>query len=321
MKVDNSLPKSHLNEIAERYGIKPQGLNFVGGFENSVYSFIKNSQDFFLRIGNSKHMTFNLVEAEIDWVRYLVENDVPAVRPAPSINGEYVEMVSFGDVSYNVVAFEKAEGNHVNHGEPLGWNGDIIRDWGKVIGRMHSVTKDHKPGSSRRYEYNPGLDSFLYKNECKEIRDYIDGLFLQLSELPKTRDSYGLVHSDIHTGNFFVKNDKISAILDFDRACYKWFVSELAIALFYPLYLTQLRTDIENQKKFVKQFFPTFMEGYDTENKLDPKWLDYLDLFIRVRDVILLMYAPNDDWKKPLRPRLLGREPYLNIMELISEVP
>jgi Ser/Thr protein kinase RdoA (MazF antagonist) len=318
MAIQETIPKKHLVEIGKRYGIIPQDLKFVGGFENSVYSFSKNKQDFFLRIGNSKHMTSSLVEAEIDWVHFLVERGVPAVKPVTSVNEQQVEMVSIDNESYNIVAFEKAEGDHVDHRNPLSWNSEMVRDWGKVIGKMHSVTKDYKPRSSRRYEFNPGLDSFLYKKESKEIRNYIDGLFQQLCELPKTRDTYGLVHSDIHTGNFFVKDNKISTILDFDRACYKWFISEIAIALFYPLYLTQLRSEVDSQKKFVGEFLPIFLEGYETENNLKSEWFSYLDLFLRIRDAILLMYAPNEDWRKPLRSRMIGKEPYLDVLELIS---
>jgi Ser/Thr protein kinase RdoA (MazF antagonist) len=319
MSVQETIPKAHLKEIGERYGIKPEGLSFVGGFENSVYSFTKKNQELFLRIGSSKHMMLELVQAEIEWVRYLVEKGVPAVKPIPSAADDYVERVDLGEVSYNVVAFEKAEGEHIKDGrEPQKWSGEMIRDWGRVIGKMHSVTKDFEPKASRRYEYNPGLDSFLYKNESEKIREYIDGLWLQLSELPKTKDSYGLVHFDIHTGNFFVRNNKISAILDFDRACYKWFISELAVALYYPTYLSELRNQKEQQKKFVRNFVSLFMEGYETENQLDSKWFEHLDFFMRVREVILLMYSPNDDWRKPLRPRISGKEPYLDVIEVLS---
>jgi len=319
MPGQETVPKTHLKEIGVRYGVTLEELTFVGGFENSVYSFSMKDQELFLRIGSLKHMTLELVQAEIEWVRYLVEKGVPAVRPTPSVADEYVECVELGEVSYNVVAFEKAKGEHIKNGrEPLTWNREMIRDWGRVIGRMHSVTKDFVPKSSRRYEYNPGLDSFLYKNESKKIREYIDSLWIQLGELPKTRDSYGLVHSDIHTGNFFVRNNKISAILDFDRSCYKWFISELAVALYYPIYLTELRNHKDKQKKFVRDFLSLFMEGYESENILDSKWLEHLDFFMRVREVILLMYSPHDDWRKPLRPRISGKEPYLDVFNLIS---
>jgi len=252
-------------------------------------------------------------------VIYLGDNGIPAVKPIPSQNYQYVEEVTIDRVRYNVVAFEKAKGEHVKHGDPMSWSSDMIKDWGGVIGKMHSVTRKFVPGSSKRYEYNPGLDRFLYKNESKKIRNYIDGLWQKLSELPKTKDSYGLVHSDIHTGNFFVQDNKISAILDFDRACYKWFISELAVALYYPTYLTKLNEDKAKQKKFVSDFVSLFMEGYENENKLDSKWFEYLDFFMRVREVILLMYSPDDDWRKPLRPRISGEEPYLDVYEIISK--
>ncbi|MHA2423755.1 MAG: phosphotransferase enzyme family protein, partial [Candidatus Thorarchaeota archaeon] len=298
MTSQNLIPDSHLQKIGDKYGTQMENLHHLGGFENSVYSFSKNGKEYVLRIGNAKHMTFNLVQAEIDWVLHLVENDVPAIIPVPSKNGSYVESISVDDVSYNVVAFEKAEGAHLDHTEPQKWDKQIITDWGRVIGQMHAATKKFKHKSSRRYEYRPAGDSYLYKNESKAIQGYITNLFQDIDSLPRTTDSYGIVHSDIHTGNFFVKDKKISAIMDFDRACYKWFVSEFAISLYYPLYLTKLRSDSQAQTEFIQNFFPLFLKGYETENKLDSKYFENLDLFIRARDVILLMYAPSEDWRK-----------------------
>ena len=170
-------------------------------------------------------MTLDLVTAEIDWVVYLRDKDVPAVKPLKSDTGAYVETIGNGNDSYNVVAFEKADGDQLDFGDPKSWNDSVVRDWGKTIGRMHSVAKFYKPKSSQRYEFKPELDLPLIKRESKKVTNSISDLFKRMHELPKGREVYGLVHSDIHVGNFFIKNDKISAILDFDRACYKWFIS------------------------------------------------------------------------------------------------
>ena len=53
-----------------------------------------------------------------------------------------------------------------------------------------------------------------------------------LDSLPKDDDCYGLIHADIHQGNFFVdENDNIT-IFDFDDCHYHWFAYDLAVPLF-----------------------------------------------------------------------------------------
>ncbi|MFX0107428.1 MAG: phosphotransferase enzyme family protein [Candidatus Hodarchaeota archaeon] len=316
MSMKASVSEKHLAQACEQYGVASKDLTFVGGIENAVYSFQKDNQTFFLRIGHSKHMTFDLVTAEIDWVVYLLDKNVPAIKPVKSKNGTYVERIGTGKDSYNVVAFEKAEGEQLDFKDPKSWSDSVIKDWGRVVGRMHSVTKDYEPKSSRRYEFQPELDLYLVKGESKEVRDCIKSLFQRMHELPKTRDAYGLVHSDMHAGNFFVKDDRISAILDFDRACYKWFISEIAIGLYYPLYVTALRKSSKDQKEYASRFFPIFFEGYSGENHLDSSWLEQLDMFIQVRDAILFMYMPPsvpEDVNEMFRRRILGEDPYADI--------
>ncbi|MGD9381601.1 MAG: phosphotransferase [Candidatus Thorarchaeota archaeon] len=316
MSREGTISKTHLKQACERYNVAPEEMTFAGGMENAVYSCKKNGQTIYLRFGHSSHMTFNLVTAEIDWVVYLLDKNVPAARPMKSGNGIYVERIGTSRDSYNVVAFEKAEGEQLEFGDPKRWHDDVIKDWGKTIGRIHSVTKDYKPKSARRYEFHPELDLFLIKRENMKVREKISALFQKMHELPKGKDAYGLIHSDIHVGNFFVKDGKISAILDFDRACYKWFISEIAISLYYPLYVTSLRNDSNEQKEFALRFLPTFLEGYATENSLDSTWFEHLQMFMQVRDAILLMYLPPsvpEEVRGRFRRRIIGKDPYTNI--------
>ncbi|MFX0115039.1 MAG: phosphotransferase enzyme family protein, partial [Candidatus Hodarchaeota archaeon] len=236
----NSLSQEYFRQASERYGVNFENLTLIGGLENFVYSFQKNNRDYVLRVGHSTHLSFELVQAEIDWLLYLVDGDVPVTQPVPSDSGAYVEKIVINETYLNVVAFEKVEGQHLDFGTPNEWNKDIIRQWGRNVGRMHALTKNYTPRSSfRRYDFEPLMDvERLLSHKGKEIVERITSLFHELEELPKTKDSYGLIHSDLHPGNFLVdsKKKKIVCLLDFDRACYKWFISEIAVALYYPLY-------------------------------------------------------------------------------------
>jgi len=310
------IPKKYLIHICELYEINTKDLTFVGGFENIIYSFQKNNQECFLRIGDSKHMTFELVQAELDWVSYLVENDVPAIKPTKSVKKRILEKINTDDGYFNVVVFEKAIGQHLDRRNPQNWSDEIIKEYGRITGKMHALSKKYEAKEEKRYHFKPSMDiKWLLKDGDKETINRISKLFQEVDNLPKEKESYGLVHADLHTSNFFVENDKITAVLDFDRTCYKWFVSEIAVALYYPLHLSHLNQDRKSQEEFVKRFLPLFMRGYEEENKLDSEWMKKLNIFIQVRDIVLFMYLPKD-FRKNLRPRILGKESYVDVQKI-----
>lgn len=317
---DNIVAKEYLSKIGNIYKFNLDELSYVGGMENHVYSFTKNDQEYFVRIGDSKHMFFEFVEAEIDWVVHLVDNTVPAVKPIQSINARYIEKVEKEDGYLNVVVFEKAKGKHLDHANPQDWSDEIIIEYGRITGKMHSLAKNYQAKKSKRYDFQPSLDiERMLKNEEAEIVEKITEIFQKVESLPRDKEGYGLVHGDLHTGNFFVEDNKITAILDFDRTCYKWFISEIAVALFYPLYATQLSRNKEKQIEFVKRFLPLFMEGYNSENTLDPKWMKMIGSFIKVRHAILYMYLPPQlNHVKEEQEQRLKEDNYLNIQEILN---
>ena len=319
-QVSEEVPKKYLLEIGKVYDFDPNNLSYVGGIENHIYSFSRNNQEYFVRIGESKHMSFELVEAEMDWIVYLVNNKIPSVKPIQSMNERYIEKVEKDEGHLNVVVFEKAEGKHLDHSNPQNWTDDIITEYGRITGRMHSLAKNYQAKSSKRYEFQPSLDiKYMLKGEENQIVKIITEIFHEVESLPKDKNGYGLVHGDFHTGNFFVENDKISAILDFDRTCYKWFISEIAVALFYPLYATHLSKNQEKQIKFVKRFFPLFMKGYNSQNSLDSKWMKKIDIFIKTRHAILYMYLPPQlDHMKEEQGQRLKEDNYINIQEILN---
>ncbi len=89
-------------------------------------------------------MTFNLVEAEIDWVVYLSEHGIPAVKAIQSKNQKYIEKVETDDGHLNVVVFEKARGEHLEHRKSQNWSDEVILDYGRALGKMYSLAKKSK---------------------------------------------------------------------------------------------------------------------------------------------------------------------------------
>lgn len=297
---DNILKKS-----AEYFGVNLDVVKKVGGFENFIYEYNKDNQDYILRITHSDHRELNMVQAELEWLDYLAKNDANVCMPVQSVNGNFVECVYHDNGTYFIItSFEKAKGAHMKKEDATP---EFFEEYGRVIGKLHRLTKDYKPKDSsiKRFEWDE--ETFLKKaqdylpKEEYVIYERLIQVMDYFNTLPKDRDSYGLIHTDIHAGNFFIDNGKIT-VFDFDDSSYKWFISDIAIALFYPIVFS-----IPNEKRidFVSFFMKHFIKGYREENKLDDYWIKQLPYFLKLREIILYIVICRscdmnnlDDWAK-----------------------
>ncbi len=321
-KLDQGLPVELLKKISKLYAINIQDLKDLDGIENDVYGFDRAKESFILRIGSTEHMSISLVRAEVDWVDYLGKNGVPVASPVASLNGRLVEPVQHEEKSYVVVCSTKLKGEHISMRDPLAWRDDLIIHWGQLVGRMHRATKEYVPSADRRYAFNITLPHIrrMLPHEGEETIANLAAAFKGLDDLPKDKQSYGLIPSDIHSGNFFVDGNEITGFFDFDRCCYKWFVSDIAVILFYPLYASPLKESEAKQKAFVRYFVPLFMRGYERENQLPAGWQDQIEMFLRVRDAILYMYCPPHLLHMRFPHGIMGRQPYLSVGDEIKDI-
>lgn len=274
-----------LKEAISRFDVNPLNLKDLGGFESYVYEYNKNGKEYILRITHSSHRTSNLINGELEWVNYLVDNGVSASRAVQSKKGDYVEVIPAGDTYFSAVVFNKARGHRPARED---FNDDLFKNWGRLIGKIHALTKKFTPSKPeyRRVEwYEDGYFDFekylppsqpLVIESGKRIMNY-------MKNLPKNIDSYGLIHTDAHAGNFFIENGAIN-LFDFDDSSYKWFVSDIAIALFYNIVnIKEEKTKLE----FTEQFMKEFLKGYYEENYLEPDWLEEMPAFLKLREFSL----------------------------------
>ncbi|MBU1878637.1 MAG: hypothetical protein KJ734_06785, partial [Chloroflexi bacterium] len=80
-----------------------------------------------------------------------------------------------------------------------------------------------------------------------------------------------------------IDEDGIITLFDFDDCCYCWFVHDIAIVLFYIV------MGAEDELAFTETFLTHFLRGYRRENRLDPRWLNEIPHFLKLREID--MYA------------------------------
>jgi Ser/Thr protein kinase RdoA (MazF antagonist) len=276
-----------LAEALKRYGIARDTVRLLDGFESFIYEYERGSRGYILRISHSLHRTSDLTQGEIEWVNYLAANGVPAARAVPSERGNLVEPIAAGDGShFTAVSFERARGDHPTEAD---WEDGLAVKLGRIVGSMHALTKDFAPSDVRfrRHEwcddYPDGFAAMYLPPTETTVIDKFSQLRGYLRALPKDRDSYGLIHVDVHGGNFYVNDGQVT-LFDFDDCQYAWFIYDIAMALFYAIAHDCVEKEhIEWADSFLRQF----MEGYRLENTIGGEWLRQIPYFLKLREIDL----------------------------------
>ncbi|MDK1004412.1 phosphotransferase enzyme family protein [Bacillus subtilis] len=276
-----------LAEAAARYGFSKDQVRFLADAENYVYECMKDNQPYILKITHTIRRSSDYIMGEMEWLRHLAIGGISVAKPLPSLNGKDVEAVPDGNGgSFLLRVYEKAPGQKVDESD---WNETLFYELGRYTGSMHSLTKSYKLSNPafKRQEWDEEeqlkLRKYVPEDQIKVFQQ-ADSLMNELRRLPKSQDSYGLVHADLHHGNFNWDHGKITAF-DFDDIGYNWFVNDISILLYNVLWYPVVLYD--DKAAFTEEFMTHFMKGYWEENELDPAWLMIIPDFLRLRHMLI----------------------------------
>ncbi|MCL1793930.1 MAG: phosphotransferase [Oscillospiraceae bacterium] len=225
--------------------------------------------------------------AELDFICYLAENNISVAKPLKTINNELIISTQNNGKDFNITAFEMASGRFWDKNDPDRWNNKIFFNWGKLMGDMHRLAKDYKRSDKydipdifdRDYEgWGSAFDCLKKYSKIYKITDELLGEFITF---PRDRDSYGLIHCDMHQNNFHIDGDKIN-LFDFGDNIYAWFVLDIGIALFHALWWGR-KDDKGND--FTKAIIDNFLKGYLSANHLSGFWLSKIPMFVKYRQI------------------------------------
>lgn len=317
----NSIP---LTNAASLYGISESELQPLrGGNFAHVYSFNRADRNYVMRLTPPNDETdVSAQKSILAWMAYLAAQGAFVPEPLPSQNGNLVEVISSPEGEWLAVAFTQAQGILSEDVSLDEWDESGFQMLGRSIGRMHAIARGYVPSSEVSYpQWDTGGNLFnhLLLNE-PWLKERQSRLLEQIRSLPKPADAYGLVHCDLHFGNFFVDipAQRIT-LIDFDDCAYGWFVMDIAILLFDILVL-YTGTD---KDAYALKFLRNFLAGYLPENPLSKFWFEQLPLFLKlleinVYEVVARSYPDNaDEWVMKFmmgrKERLENNFPYVNL--------
>ena len=282
--IRNRYSPDILTEAMRRYEIAPDDIEKGDGFESYIYRFTRGGERFILRITHTYRRTPELIRGEVDWINDLAAGGAGVARAVPSARGELVEEIDDGAGGrFLATAFVHAAGRPPWE---VGWSPALMETYGRLIGRMHALTKKYEPGEPAwRRRVWPGddtaeIESILSAADPAALATY-RVLEERVNRLPRDPDSYGLIHFDAHEANFFVDDDGRITLFDFDDCAYNWFANDIAMVLFYKI------SNTDDPPAVAAGFWPHFIRGYAAENTLDPAWAATIADFMKMREIDL----------------------------------
>ncbi|URM31923.1 phosphotransferase [Cytobacillus firmus] len=307
--VDALMTDNVLHHFLSIYSLNTVNYKKLGDFENFVFQASKDGEELILRITHSTHRKLEELLSEVDWMSYLRSEGVKVPKVIPSKNGNMVEALEASDASvFYASLFSKAEGKPISVLAPE-FNQKLYHAWGRAVGKMHAATKSYipSPGIIQRMQWDEDelltVEKYIPKEDQLIVKNTNDLMNL-LHALPKNINNYGLIHTDIHSGNFFYDGKDIQ-VFDFDDCCYHWFASDIAIPLYYSIFYKFKEADPAEVEVFGRVFLESFLNGYQLENEIPCDLEKQLPLFLRLRDITLYSVLHKKIAPEDRNPQLL----------------
>lgn len=274
---------------------------------NAIYPFKYEGKTQLLRYAPKSEKMKSNIEAELDFITYLRNNQYGVLEAVQSNRGEELVEVYTPWGEYYASVFKCVPGTQIINTD---CSNDIIFSYGKALGRLHHLSNQYTTNKSRRWSYIDVLDwvedvlrrfpeEEAVLMEVEILRDYF-------ASIPKSERNYGLVHYDFEFDNvFYDEETKSCNVIDFDDAMYHWYAMDIVQAL--DSLQEHIPSELYDQKK------ECLMDGYLTEydflNDLDGlllacKRFAKVYRYARILRSIAEKWANEPDWLTTLRGKL-----------------
>ncbi len=261
--------------------VSDPSLRHIRDGESAVFEIQSEHDPLILRLSTESHRPSHQLEAELDFVEYLHDNGVNVARPVAAASGRRVVPFDNGEEPCFATAFRKVEGRCFQFfSDDI--NASLFRNWGKTMGRLHSLAQDYEPppGLSRPLWHATELTAVRCPSSVSDpfLLTLADEMVEWLNAKQANGSFFGLVHSDFERTNFHLIEGGI-AIFDFDDCVYHWNAWDIACSM-WVFRMADQRS----------QFLEWFLEGYRQAYPVDERELQQFDTWIRLRTLCLILH-------------------------------
>ncbi|WP_391118894.1 phosphotransferase enzyme family protein [Psychrobacillus sp. L3] len=289
-------------------------IRLDGGFQNDVFHIEEKGK--VVRISDSRK-TKEMVLQEIEWMNFLHEKGLAVPKPEMILGYEEGRVRAY---------FEFIQGDGIDVTNVLHWNVKRFEQWGRILGRMHALSKQYKVNEIHRPEWTvENVDVFEirgYLSPC--IRENYDRLMQSLCTYKITPDTFGLVHNDFHQCNLILANEGTLTTIDFDECSYNWYAQNIAVSFYHAYW--QHHSYNADTGSFTYTFMNHFFVGYQIENLLHENIIKQIPIFLKLREIFLYQLFMRkwemsnlEEWQKytlhDLEGKIKNQMPYVGITD------
>ncbi|MEZ0370685.1 MAG: phosphotransferase enzyme family protein [Candidatus Sericytochromatia bacterium] len=275
-----------LSDLAERWEAGSRVLRLLGDVENLVWH-AEGSQPYVIRLTSPAHRSLAALEAELAWLGSLNQASLPVCRPLPDLAGQLLTPYRLLDQDFFACAFAWVPGEALEQSDP--WSNESVQALGKLAARLHLHGHSLSPELLKaRPDWKSGPhfshpEAFL-KADQLWVLDALALCRAQLELLPMTPDHYGLIHGDIHRGNFFLEGQR-PQLFDFDDCHLGWYAQDLAQMLY-----SAIPRKGSNSAGFAGWFIDQLKLGYHKIRAWPSLAAETMELFLHWRDLQLFLF-------------------------------
>ncbi|MEM9525490.1 MAG: phosphotransferase [Bacteroidota bacterium] len=247
--------------LREQYGIDLSEAELLKDNFNLVFA----CGDFIFRFSPARKKGIAEIRSELKWLWYLTEQGllVNQIIPAKS-GGNYLVFRVDQELLYCVV-FEKMQGYSVQKAD---WGAAHFRKLGRLTGQLHKASITFQAEVDQDFvhwhQHSKCYSFQLLPQDERQLSGLKQALEEKFLKLPKHQDNYGVIHYDIHHGNYFLLRDRPGIplfLFDFEMTSQGWFLLDIAVILYYASNLNTTAGD-QARAEFEKQFLEYFQQGY-----------------------------------------------------------
>ncbi|QDT99276.1 phosphotransferase enzyme family protein [Gimesia aquarii] len=303
LPVDDSLPyHDALAQCIDHWGLVPEKTELVRDGVNHVFATeFENGAPVIIRISDGALRGRDEILGELLWLDHLIRQGCTVTTPIPSRGGDLLETIELDVGTMHVSCFERFGGRQLDPATDAEWNDELFLKLGREIGRIHRASdKLQLPADhDRRPWYESKLTQFpdpLPETFNPQVVDTMRVFIDELRRRPTQSRHYGLVHRDLHEGNFLVEDGKVE-IIDFDLGCYGWRTMDLAVLLFSSYYYPSLR--VPHASELAGDVLAMVVQGYRDEYTLDGEQLDTVGDMILLHTILnyIVMVPAVEHWQ------------------------
>lgn len=254
------------------------------------FNFVFATEKLILRFSPARKKSLQEISAELSWTQHLNQQHLSVNQIVTAKSGEpYLKVTVAGEELYLVV-FVRSKGTPITMAD---WDEGLFSKLGALTGQLHQASLAFQPQIDHNFPHwhqqsKCACLAALPEDE-RRLPFILGQLNHQLAAQPQLPSHYGVIHYDIHQGNYFLLKelpDTPLFLFDFEMTCLGSYLQDIAVILYYANNFNWAHKK-QSQKEFEQYFlqvfgaaYHKFMPGVALEMEVIQAHLLYRDLFV-----------------------------------------